>query len=83
MTGLTATTGRLPVTAFRTPGAFREYFSTKYGPTLSVHRYVASQPDAETRLAELDAALDGLAQRFDLGGGAMEWEYLVVTARRS
>lgn len=83
VTQLTATTATLPVRTFTTPSAFREYFGAAYGPMLAVYRYVASQPDATTRLAELDAALDGLAARFDLGGGAMEWEYLVVTARRA
>ncbi|WP_111765595.1 class I SAM-dependent methyltransferase [Nakamurella deserti] len=83
VTGLTATTGTVRVTSFSTPSAFREYFATMYGPTIGVYRYVASQPDAEERLAELDAALDGLAARFDTGGGAMEWEYLIVTARRA
>jgi hypothetical protein len=31
-------------------------------------------------VAALDADLAALARRYDLGGGAMEWEYLVVTA---
>lgn len=82
VSGFTATVGRLPVPAFRTPTAFREYFATTYGPTIAVYRHVASQPDAEQRRVALNAALDGLAARFDLGGGAMEWEYLIVTARR-
>ena len=38
---------------------------------------IAEYPD---RVAELDADLAALARRFDAGGGAMEWEYLLLTA---
>ena len=31
-------------------------------------------------MAALDADLAALARRHDLGSGAMEWEYLLVTA---
>ena len=43
------------------------------------------QPDAE-RAAALDADLDALAERFDVGGAGhlvTEWEYLLVTCRRA
>lgn len=72
----------LRVTHFAEPADFREYFKTNYGPTIAAY---AQQPDAE-RAAELDAALDGLAERFDVGGGGhlvLDWEYLLVTARRA
>jgi hypothetical protein len=38
--------------------------------------------DDRDRTAALDRDLVELARRFDLGQGRMEWEYLVVTARR-
>jgi len=72
----------LRVTLFAEPADFREYFKTNYGPTIAAY---AQQPDA-ARAAELDAALDGLAERFDVGAGGhlvLDWQYLLVTARRA
>ncbi|TKV58533.1 class I SAM-dependent methyltransferase [Nakamurella flava] len=70
---------RLPVSRFRTPAEFREFFGTRYGPTIAVYR--AQQNDAE-RVA-LDTALEDLAASDMDAGGAMEWEYLLLTARRA
>ena len=70
----------LPVTMFGTPQAFREYFKTNYGPTIAVYRAIA---DDASRVAALDQGLDDLVWRFSTDGtGRMEWEYLLVTARR-
>jgi hypothetical protein len=70
----------LAVTRFGTPQAFRDFFKQNYGPTIAVYRGIADDP---SRVAALDAGLDGLARRFSPGGsGGMEWEYLLVTARR-
>jgi hypothetical protein len=35
------------------------------------------------KTAALDRDLAELGRRFDLGGGVMEWEYLLLTARRA
>jgi hypothetical protein len=70
------------VAQFAEPAEFREYFKTNYGPTIAAYN---QQPDA-ARAAELDAALDALAERFDLGAGGhlvLDWEYLLVTCRRA
>jgi SAM-dependent methyltransferase len=70
------------VTLFAEPADFREFFKTNYGPTIAAYK---QQPDAE-KTAELDAALDGLAERFDVGESGylvLEWEYLLLTARRA
>jgi SAM-dependent methyltransferase len=70
------------VTLFAEPADFREFFKTNYGPTIAAYK---QQPDAE-KAAELDAALDGLAERFDVGESGylvLEWEYLLLTARRA
>ncbi len=64
-----------------TPEAWRDYWKTVYGPTIAVYRSIADDPE---RVAALDRDLTALAARFDGGTGAtvMDWEYLVVTARR-
>lgn len=69
----------LRVDVFTRPDAFREYFKRNYGPALATYRSLRADPD---RQAALDADLDALAASFDEGGGAMDWEYLVVTAVR-
>ncbi len=66
------------VTAFATAEEFRDFFKAHYGPTVVAYRGIVDEPD---RVAALDADLAALARRHDLGGGAMEWEYLLVTAR--
>jgi SAM-dependent methyltransferase len=69
------------VECFDEPAAFRESFKTRYGPTLAAYRGIADDP---ARVAALDAALDDLAARNQRPGPgcAMEWEYLLFTARR-
>lgn len=64
---------------FDAPEDFREYFKTRYGPTIAAYRGLG------TRSADLDRDLDALARRHDRGDGAlvMDWEYLLVIARRS
>jgi SAM-dependent methyltransferase len=69
----------LRVDQFRARDGFREYFRRNYGPTAATYRLIADDPQ---RSAALDRDLDDLASRFDLGGGVMAWEYLLLTARR-
>jgi SAM-dependent methyltransferase len=69
----------LSVRMFGAEGSFREYFRTNYGPVGSVYR---SLGDDTGRRAELDAAIDDLAERFTDVYGLMQWEYLLVTATR-
>jgi SAM-dependent methyltransferase len=66
---------------FATPEEFREYFKAHYGPTIAVYRGIADDP---ARVAALDRELDALARRHDRGTGTtvMDWEYLLLTARR-
>jgi ubiquinone/menaquinone biosynthesis C-methylase UbiE len=73
--------GSLTVDHFGTPEEFRDYFKRTYGPTIAVYRALADEPD---RAAELDVDLVELARRHGLDGSStrMEWEYLLLTARR-
>jgi SAM-dependent methyltransferase len=73
---------KVRVDHFAEPSEFREYFKTNYGPTIAAYK---QQPDTE-RAAALDAALDALAERFDVGESGhlvLDWEYLLVTCRRA
>ncbi len=84
VTGLEARRETLPVDRFATPEEFRDFFKHNYGPTVVAYRGLADDPD---RTAALDADLDELARR-NLRTGpdgrpVMDWEYLVVTARRA
>ena len=69
---------KLIVDHFATPEGFRDYFKACYGPTIAVYRNIADGPE---RVAELDEALVELGKRFTTGT-TMEWEYLIVTARK-
>lgn len=77
VTDLRAERGLLPVQRFGSAEEFRQFFATCYGPTIAAYRNVADDPD---RTAALDRALTELARRFQAEDGAMDWEYLVVTA---
>lgn len=68
------------VDRFATAADFRDYFKANFGPTITTYEAIADQPD---RVAELDAALEDLGRRHDRGDGSMEWEYLLLTARRA
>ncbi|MFI8524199.1 class I SAM-dependent methyltransferase [Promicromonospora sukumoe] len=70
----------LPVTRFATGREFREFFKAVYGPTIAVYRNVEGDT---ARTTELDGALLDLAARFQRVDGAMDWEYLLFTARRA
>jgi hypothetical protein len=68
------------VTTFADGAEFRDYFKTHYGPTIAAYAGLADDP---VKTVALDRDLAELGQRFDLGGGLMEWEYLLFTARRA
>lgn len=67
------------VPIFGSGAEFRDFFKANYGPTIVTYRFIADDAD---RVAELDAALAGLADRH-LADGAMDWEYLLVVAVRA
>ncbi|MFP5297999.1 MAG: class I SAM-dependent methyltransferase [Actinomycetota bacterium] len=72
----------LGIGIFRSAEAFRDYFKENYGPTIAIYKYIAADPE---RVAALDEDLVRLAERFNVGsdGFAMEWEYLLYTAKKA
>ncbi len=73
-------TRALLVDRFADAAAFLDFFKSCYGPTIAVYRAIAEQPE---RVAELDRALLELADRHGAATSRMEWEYLLLTARRT
>jgi SAM-dependent methyltransferase len=69
------------VSLFARPEDFRDYFKGRYGPTIAAYRNIAADP---ARTAALDQELADLARRHDYGTGTtiMDWEYLILTARK-
>ena len=78
VTDLVARQQNLRVDRFTTGAEFRDFFKINYGPTIAVYRSIAGEPE---KVEELDAALAALGDRH-LSGGAMDWEYLLVTGIR-
>ncbi len=73
-----ARVGRVRVDGFSSPAEFRSYFSSGYGPLVAAFQGLSDTPE---RRVALEAALDDLAGAAMIDG-AMEWEYLMVTANR-
>ena len=59
---------------------FRDYFKAAYGPTVAVYRNIEGDPD---RAAALDAAIAQVGESGLRGASTMEWEYLLLTARKA
>jgi SAM-dependent methyltransferase len=70
----------LTVDHFPDGAAFRDYFKAVYGPTIVAYRNIEGDPD---RVAALDADIARIGDGFLQGGSTMEWEYLLVTARKA
>jgi len=81
VTEVTAQRRTIQVDLFARPEDFRDYFKARYGPTIAAYRGIAADPQ---RTAALDGELAELARRHDRGTGntVMDWEYLLVTARK-
>jgi ubiquinone/menaquinone biosynthesis C-methylase UbiE len=82
VTDVVARRQTVTVAGFATAEAWQEYWKTHYGPTIVAYRNIADDPE---RVASLDRELRALAARYDQGGEntVMEWEYLLLTARRA
>jgi ubiquinone/menaquinone biosynthesis C-methylase UbiE len=79
VTNLTTQRHMLAVDHFRSGEQLREYYKAYYGPTIAAYRNIEADPD---RVAALDADLAGLGHRYLRPDAPMEWEYLLVTARK-
>jgi SAM-dependent methyltransferase len=79
VTDVVARRATVRVDAFADGAAFRDYFKARYGPTIAAYRGLADEPD---RAAALDRDLAALAEGALAGSGTMEWEYLLLTARK-
>jgi len=82
VTDVVARRERLRVDPFASPEEFRDFFKRTYGPTIATYRNIAEDPE---RVAELDQKLVEIARQNDVGESkfVMEWEYLLLTARRA
>ncbi|HEX2213553.1 MAG TPA: methyltransferase domain-containing protein [Mycobacterium sp.] len=70
----------LTVDHFVDGAAFRDYFKATYGPTIAVYRNIEGDAD---RVAELDAAIAAVGDSVLSDASTMEWEYLLLTARKA
>lgn len=72
------------IRSFHQPEDFLRYFKSHYGPTISAYKFLADDDD---KVKALDQALTELADSFgDAHGDSvwqMEWEYLLLTARKA
>lgn len=84
ITDVAARKQTLAVRSFHQPMDFVRYFKSHYGPTISVYKFLGADAD---RAKELDQALAGLAESYGDAHGdvpfQMEWEYLLLTARKA
>jgi SAM-dependent methyltransferase len=82
VTDVVARRQTVTVGGYPTPEAWRDFWKKVYGPTIVAYRNIADDPE---RVAALDRDLAALAARHDRGSGqvVMDWEYLLLTARRA
>jgi len=70
----------LTVDRFADGAEFRDFFKALYGPTIAVYRNIEGDPD---RVAALDAAIAEVGDSVLSASSTMEWEYLLLTARKA
>ena len=80
VTDVVARKQTVPIKHFTAPGELRRYFKSHYGPTISVYKAIAGEPE---RVAQLDREIDELTARFQRFGSTItDWEYLLLTCKR-
>jgi SAM-dependent methyltransferase len=78
VTDITARRQAVKISRFADPCAFRDYFKARYGPVIAAYRGISGEPQ---KVAALDNDLARLAEHH-LAGSTMDWEYLIITARK-
>ena len=76
--GLKTQRDMLGVNRFDSAEAVHSYFKNHYGPTIEAYANIGENA---VLAAELDTLLIELAQQY-LADGAMEWQYLLLTAQK-
>jgi SAM-dependent methyltransferase len=79
VTDVTTQRRMLAVTQFAHGAEFRDYFKTLYGPTIAVYKNIADDPE---RVAALDADIARVGDNVLSSSSTMDWEYLLVVARK-
>jgi hypothetical protein len=80
--GVETRRGRLEVNRFGSAETVHDYFKNRCGPTIEAFENIYANTGGNSVLAaELDAQLIELARQY-LADGAMEWEYLLLTAAK-
>jgi SAM-dependent methyltransferase len=80
VTDVVAECRTLTVDHFADGAEFRDYFKAVYGPTIAVYRNIEGDPD---KVAALDAAIAQVGDSVLSASSTMEWEYLLLTARKT
>ncbi|WP_197373908.1 class I SAM-dependent methyltransferase [Mycolicibacterium baixiangningiae] len=80
VTDVVAQRRTLPVTHFADGAEFRDYFKAVYGPTIAAYRNIA---DDVGRVSQLDRDIAQLGDDLMDESSRMEWEYLLLTARKA
>jgi SAM-dependent methyltransferase len=79
VTDITARRQTVRISQFADPRAFLDYFKARYGPIIAAYRGIADDPQ---KVASLDRDLALLAERHFADSAGMDWEYLIITARK-
>ena len=80
VTDVNAELRALTVDQFASGAEFRDYFKSVYGPTIAAYRNIEGNDE---QIAALDADIARVGDGFLAGGHSMEWEYLLLTARKA
>jgi ubiquinone/menaquinone biosynthesis C-methylase UbiE len=83
VTDLRALTQTVVIDKFPGPKEFLHYFKDFYGPTISVYKFIADDREKVDALDKSLIELAGSSSTADQGSPLlMEWEYLLLTARK-
>ena len=67
---------------FATPEAWRDYWKPIYGPTIAVYRNIGDDPERGRRARRATSPLSPRGTTAASATTVMDWEYLLLTARK-